>query len=81
MNISEQFKLKAFAGNKDQCNPNLKFVLRMIENIVGKVKSWDFVEKELTLSQTTNFRLFQTEKGLQMTILDLMKIEESSSDR
>ena len=34
----------------------------------------------LTLSLTTNFRLFQTEKSLQTRILNLMKMEESSSN-
>ena len=32
----------------------------------------------LTLSQTTNFRLFQTKKSLQMTSLTLMKMAEIS---
>ena len=31
----------------------------------------------LTLSQTTNFRLFQTQRCLQTTIFNLMKIAES----
>ena len=31
----------------------------------------------LTLSQTTNFRLFQTQRCLQMTIFNLMKMAES----
>ena len=31
------------------------------------------------LSQMTNFRLLQTEKSLQMTVLNWMKMAESSS--
>ena len=35
----------------------------------------------LTLSQTTNFRLFQTDKSLQTTISNLLKMVESSPKR
>ena len=38
-------------------------------------------EEPLTLSKTTNLRLFQTQKSLQTTISNLMKMEESSSNR
>ena len=41
-------------------------------------KNFSFFTFNLTLSQTTNFRLFQTE-SLQTTISNLMKMEESSS--
>ena len=37
-----------------------------------------FADDKLTLSQTTSFRLFQTEKKFQTTILILMKMAESS---
>ena len=36
---------------------------------------------ELTLSQTTGFRLFQNEKSLQRTIPSMMKMAESSPSR
>ena len=35
----------------------------------------------LTLSRTTNYRLFQTKKSLQTTISNLIKVAESSSER
>ena len=55
---------------------------------VGKVRishihttsTWRLQKKDLILSQTTNFRLFQT-KSLQTTILTTMKMGESSSKR
>ena len=37
--------------------------------------------KDLTLSQTTHFKLFQTLKTLQTTISKLMKVAESSLKR
>ena len=40
--------------------------------------SWDL---SLTLSQMTNFRLFQTEKSLQTTILKIIKMAENCPGR
>ena len=34
--IVDQSKLKAFADDKNKCNLKLKFVLRRVENSVGK---------------------------------------------
>ena len=42
------------------------------------VKSLHHLVKSLTLSQTTNFRLVQTKRPLQTTILTVMKVTESS---
>ena len=36
--------------------------------------------KELTLSQTTNFKMLSNSKRLQMTILGLLKMAESSPE-
>ena len=44
-------------------------------------KVWAYQNPEhLTLFQTTNFRLFQTELSLQMTISNLMKMAESAQN-
>ena len=55
--ILDWSKFKAFADDKINVTENFDFGLGTIENIVGKGENAD-----LTLSQTTKFRLFQIER-------------------
>ena len=61
---------------KQQILKLLTFASTLPTNVLDWTKFKSIVD--LTLSQTTNFRFFQTEKSLQTTILILMKMAESS---
>ena len=55
------------------------FFLRVVKTLSSfQFCSIHDIQHILTLSQTTSFRLFQTERGCRHTISALMKMEESS---
>ena len=73
--ILNMTNLKTFADDKSNVTQNIIYVFNRVENIVKKEKNASYQHfllfpqhlqklslSGLTLSQTTNFRLFQTER-------------------
>ena len=74
-----QAKKKNIAEKEE--NPGHHYFLLFLKKIFQKpilVRVNEYQEKQLTLSQTTNVRLFQTESSFQTTNLNFMKTAENS---
>ena len=74
--------LKAFADNKVNITPCIKFVFHRIENIVGKGENvtsiFSFSHNVFNPFSNEKFKTFPNSKSLQRTVQNLMKMAESS---